>query len=205
MGAGCSCAPEVARPSTGWRRALWIALAVNAVMFVVELGASFTSGSVSLRADALDFLGDSANYVISLAVIGLALQWRSWAALLKGATLVGFGLWVFVSAVLAFSNGAAPEPRTMGVVGFCALVANFGVALLLYRFRDGDANMKSVWVCSRNDALGNIAVMFAAIGVFGTGSLWPDLVVAAVIATLALLGGAQIVRLAVRELRWRVV
>ena len=93
----------------------------------------------------------------------------------------------------------------MGVVGFCALVANFGVALLLYRFRDGDANKKSVWVCSRNDALGNIAVMFAAIGVFGTGSLWPDLVVAAVIATLALLGGAQIVRLAVRELRWRVV
>ena len=185
MGAECCSAPLVAQPSRGWRKALWIALAVNVAMFVTELGASFTSGSISLRADALDFLGDSANYIISLVVVGLASQWRSRAALLKGATLVGFGVWVLASTVMAFFYGVAPEPRTMGIVGLCALVANVGVALLLYRFRDGDANMKSVWVCSRNDAVGNVAVMLAALGVFGTESVWPDLVVAIVIASLA--------------------
>ena len=200
MSAGCCDTPVTAPLNASWRKALWIALAVNALMFAAELFAGFASGSLSLRADALDFLGDSASYIISLTVVGLALRWRARAALLKGVTLLGFGAWVLISAAVAAQHGAAPEPRIMGVVGFFALAANLGVALMLYRFRAGDANMQSVWVCSRNDALGNVAVILAALGVFGTGRVWPDLVVATVMALLALFGGMQIVRVATREL-----
>lgn len=184
-----------------WRRALWIALGVNAVMFAVEFVAGSAADSRSLQADALDFLGDSANYAISLTVASMALVWRARSALLKGLTLLAFGAWVLATAILAFVNGAAPQPETMGIVGAAALIANFGVALLLYRFRTGDANMRSVWICSRNDAIGNIAVMVAALGVFRTGSAWPDLLVAGIMAALAISGGAQIVRHARDELR----
>ena len=184
-----------------WRRALWIALGVNAVMFAVEFVAGSAADSRSLQADALDFLGDSANYAISLTVASMALVWRARSALLKGLTLLAFGAWVLATAILAFVNGAAPQPETMGIVGAAALIANVGVALLLYRFRTGDANMRSVWICSRNDAIGNIAVMVAALGVFQTGSAWPDLLVAGIMAALAISGGAQIVRHARDELR----
>ena len=184
-----------------WRRALWIALGVNAVMFAVEFVAGSAADSRSLQADALDFLGDSANYAISLTVASMALVWRARSALLKGLTLLAFGPWVLATAILAFVNGAAPQPETMGIVGAAALIANVGVALLLYRFRTGDANMRSVWICSRNDAIGNMAVMVAALGVFRTGSAWPDLLVAGIMAALAISGGAQIVRHARDELR----
>lgn len=184
-----------------WRRALWIALGVNAVMFAVEFVAGSAADSRSLQADALDFLGDSANYAISLTVASMALVWRARSALLKGLTLLAFGAWVLATAILAFVYGAAPQPETMGIVGAAALIANVGVALLLYRFRTGDANMRSVWICSRNDAIGNIAVMVAALGVFQTGSAWPDLLVAGIMAALAISGGAQIVRHARDELR----
>ena len=184
-----------------WRRALWIALGVNAVMFAVEFVAGSAADSRSLQADALDFLGDSANYAISLTVASMALVWRARSALLKGLTLLAFGAWVLATAILAFVNGAAPQPETMGIVGAAALIANVGVALLLYRFRTGDANMRSVWSCSRNDAIGNMAVMVAALGVFRTGSAWPDLLVAGIMAALAISGGAQIVRHARDELR----
>ena len=184
-----------------WRRALWIALGVNAVMFAVEFVAGSAADSRSLQADALDFLGDSANYAISLTVASMALVWRARSALLKGLTLLAFGAWVLATAILAFVNGAAPQPETMGIVGAAALIANVGVALLLYRFRTGDANMRSVWICSRNDAIGNMAVMVAALGVFRTGSAWPDLLVAGIMAALAISGGAQIVRHARDELR----
>ena len=184
-----------------WRRALWIALGVNAVMFAVEFVAGSAADSRSLQADALDFLGDSANYAISLTVASMALVWRARSALLKGLTLLAFGAWVLATAILAFVNGAAPQPETMGIVGAAALIANVGVALLLYRFRTGDANMPSVWICSRNDAIGNMAVMVAALGVFRTGSAWPDLLVAGIMAALAISGGAQIVRHARDELR----
>jgi len=184
-----------------WRRALWIALGVNAVMFAVEFVAGSAADSRSLQADALDFLGDSANYAISLTVASMALAWRARSALLKGLTLLAFGAWVLATAILAFVNGAAPQPETMGIVGAAALIANVGVALLLYRFRTGDANMRSVWICSRNDAIGNMAVMVAALGVFRTGSAWPDLLVAGIMAALAISGGAQIVRHARDELR----
>lgn len=184
-----------------WRRALWIALGVNAGMFAVEIAAGAAADSRALQADALDFLGDATNYAISLLVAGMALAWRARAALAKGLALNGLGGWVMITAVLAALGGAAPEPELMGIIGVLALAANTGVAIMLYRFRTGDANMRSVWICSRNDAIGNIAVMAAALGVFGTGTAWPDLIVAAILALLGISGGIQIVQQARRELR----
>lgn len=184
-----------------WRRALWIALSVNFAMFAVEMVAGSAAESRALQADALDFLGDAANYAISLLVAGMALVWRARAALAKGLTLIALGGWVLVTALDAALTGASPESATMGIVGALALAANVGVALMLYRFRTGDANMRSVWICSRNDAIGNLAVMVAALGVFGTGTAWPDLMVAALLATLGIWGGCQIVRQAALELR----
>jgi len=184
----------------GYRRVLWVALAVNLLMFAVEIGAGMVSGSVSLLADAIDFFGDAANYGVSLAVLSLGIVWRARAALLKAASMLAFGVAVLGKAAWAASQGIPPEALTMGVVGVLALAANVGVALLLYRFREGDANMRSVWLCTRNDALGNLAVMAAALGVFGTGSAWPDLAVAAAMGVLALIGGASVVRQARREL-----
>ena len=200
MSAAC-CGPKPdPSASPAWRRALWIALGINALMFAVEIGAGIAADSRALQADALDFLGDAANYAISLAVAGMVLAWRARAALIKGATITLFGLYVIVSAVWAALAHASPRPEVMGVVGFAALAANAGVALMLYRFRNGDSNMRSVWICSRNDAIGNVAVMLAAVGVFGTGSAWPDLVVAAIMAALALSGVVQIIRQARAEL-----
>lgn len=184
-----------------FRRALWIALVLNATMFVVEVGASWTSGSLSLLADAIDFFGDAGNYALSLAVLGMAATVRSKAALFKAACMGGFGLFVLGRAAWNLQAGVAPEAATMGVVGFAALLVNAGVALMLYRFRAGDSNMRSAWICSRNDALGNVAVMLAALGVLGTGSAWPDLLVASVMALLALNGSWIVMQQARGELR----
>lgn len=194
----CSATPAV---DPRYRRALWVALVLNSLMFVVEFGASWTSGAVSLLADSIDFFGDAGNYAISLAVLGMALAARSKAALLKAACMGAFGVFVLGKAAWNLEFGAAPEAVTMGVVGFAALAVNAGVALMLYRFRSGDANMRSVWICSRNDALGNVAVMLAALGVFGTGSAWPDLLVAVVMGGLALAGSWSVFKHARGELR----
>jgi Co/Zn/Cd efflux system component len=167
---------------------------------VIEIAAGAAAGSASLQADALDFLGDAANYGISLGVAGMALAWRARAALVKGATLVLFAMWVLGSVAWHAWLGTLPKAEMMGVVGFAALVANGGVAVMLYRFRTGDANMRSVWICSRNDAIGNLAVLLAAAGVFGTNTGWPDVIVAAIMGGLGLSGGWQIVRLARAEL-----
>lgn len=183
-----------------WRRILWIALIVNAAMFGVEIVMGVAADSRALQADALDFLGDAANYAISLGVAGMALAWRARAALLKAATMLGFGLWVLGSALWGFFAGTAPQAETMGMIGALALAANVFVALMLYRYRTGDANMRSVWICSRNDAIGNLAVLAAALGVFGTGQGWPDLVVAAIMAALAVWGSADVFRQARGEL-----
>jgi Co/Zn/Cd efflux system component len=185
----------------GYRRALVIALVVNAVMFVVEIAAGLSAGSVSLLADAVDFFGDAANYALSLAVLALALHWRSRVAWLKGLAMGAFGIFVIARAGYGLWSGTVPEPVTMGVVGTLALAANLGVAGLLYAFRGGDADMRSVWLCTRNDALGTVAVLAAALGVFGTGSAWPDLAVAAVMATLALLASREVLSRARAELR----
>ena len=183
-----------------WRRVLWLALCINLTLFGVELWAGLASGSVSLLADAVDFAGDAANYGLSLAVMSMALVWRSRAAWVKGASMFGYGLFVVFKGVWAAWQGGVPEAMTMGVVGFVALLANAGVAAMLYAWREGDANMRSVWLCSRNDALANLAVMLAALGVFGTASAWPDLAVAAVMAALALSAGASVMRQARAEL-----
>jgi Co/Zn/Cd efflux system component len=187
--------------SPKWRRALWLALLINAGFFVAEMVAGAAAGSASLQADALDFFGDAANYAISLGVAGMALQWRARAAIAKGGTLLAFALWVIASTAWHAFYGTLPRAEVMGVVGVAALIANGGVAVMLYQFRTGDANMRSVWICSRNDAIGNSAVLLAAMGVFGTGTGWPDVIVAAIMGGLGLWGGWQIVGQARRELR----
>ncbi|WP_342132824.1 cation transporter [Hydrogenophaga sp. OTU3427] len=179
---------------------LWIALVVNFTMFLVEVGAGVQAGSLSLLADAVDFAGDALNYAVSLAVLASALAWRARAAVFKAATMIGFGLYVLGSAVWSVWNGELPQAVTMGAVALLALAANVAVAWMLYAFREGAANMRSVWLCSRNDAIGNVAVLLAALGVFGTGSAWPDLVVASLMATLALHGGWTVLRQARNEL-----
>jgi Co/Zn/Cd efflux system component len=184
-----------------WRRVLWIALIVNAAFFLAEMIAGLAAGSASLQADALDFLGDSANYAISIGVAGLGLAIRARAAVGKGLTLIAFALWVLGSAARHFHTSVVPESDVMALVGIAALVANAAVAVMLYRYRGGDANMRSVWICSRNDAIGNLAVLLAAGGVFGTGSGWPDFVTAIIMIGLGLWGGAQIVQQGRAELR----
>jgi Co/Zn/Cd efflux system component len=184
-----------------YRRVLWVALLLNAAMFVVELVAGAQAGSLSLLADAIDFAGDALNYGVSLAVLASALAWRARAAVVKALSMMGFGLYVLGSALWALWHGRAPDALTMGVVAVLALAVNVGVAVMLYAFREGDANMRSVWLCSRNDAIGNIAVMLAAAGVLGTGSAWPDLLVAGLMAALALQGGWVVLHQARAELR----
>lgn len=205
--AGC-CEHDACASSAGpsvdptWRRALWVALTVNAAMFAAEIAAGFAASSSALQADALDFFANAANYAISLGVAGMGLAVRSRTALIKGLTLLLLGSWVIASAGWrAATGGSAPEADVMGIVGFVALLANAGVALMLFRFRRGDADMRSVWICSRNDAIGNVAVMLAAIGVFGTGTLWPDVAVAAIMAGLSITGGWTIVRQARMEMK----
>ncbi len=183
-----------------FRRVLWIALAVNAAMFAVEVVGGLAAESVSLLADALDFLGDAANYGVSLFVLALAPLWRSRAAFVKGLTMGAYGLFVLGQTAWNALAGIVPEPVTMGAVASLALFANVSVAGLLYGFRTGDANMRSVWLCTRNDVMANLAVMAAALVVLGTGAGWPDFAVAAVIAGLALSAAAQVLRHARREL-----
>ena len=204
MGAECCSHDHSSDPHRGnraYRRVLWIALAINAGMFIVEIGAGLAAGSASLQADALDFLGDAANYTISLFVVGMALRYRAMAALAKGATMGFLGLWVIATVIWHVMHGTLPSAVTMGAVGFVALVANGASFGLLWAYRTGDANMRSAWICSRNDVLGNLAVLLAAVGVFGTGTGWPDIIVAAIMAGLALQGAALVIRHSIGELR----
>lgn len=187
----------------GFRRVLWIALVVNAGMFLVEGASGLLGDSVSLQADALDFLGDAANYGIGLAVLGLTLAQRAKAALVKGVSMGLFGLWVIGSAVHNSLTDAFPRAEVMGAVGFLALIANLAVAVMLYRHRNGDSNRRSVWLCTRNDAIANVAVLLAATGVFASGTAWPDLAVAAVMAVLALSSSYRVISLSIGEMRGR--
>jgi Co/Zn/Cd efflux system component len=203
-GADACCAPpplDLHRDNAGYRRVLWAVLGINATMFLVEIGAGLAAGSASLQADALDFLGDAANYGISLLVVGMALQYRASAAFAKGATMGVFGLWVIGTVVWHALHGTLPSAVTMGAVGIAALLANAASFALLWVYRHGDANMRSAWICTRNDVLGNFAVLLAALGVFGTGTGWPDVIVAAIMATLALQGAVLVIRQSLGELR----
>jgi Co/Zn/Cd efflux system component len=198
----CS-APDPYRGNAAYRRVLWVALGVNAIMFLIEIGAGLAAGSASLQADALDFFGDAANYAISLFVVGMALRYRAMAALVKGTTMGLFGLWIVGTVVWHALHGTLPNPLTMGAVGFVALGANAVSFGLLWAFRGGDANMRSAWICTRNDVLGNLAVLLAAAGVFGTGTGRPDIIVAAIMASLALQGAWLVVRHSLVELHQR--
>ena len=189
------------RGNTGYRRVLWAVLAINAAMFLVEIGAGVAAGSASLQADALDFFGDAANYAISLLVVGMVLRYRALTALAKGTTMGLFGLWIIGTAIWHALHGTLPNAYTMGAIGFAALAANAISFGLLWAYRDGDANMRSAWICTRNDVLGNLAVLVAAAGVFGTGTGWPDIIVATIMASLALQGSWLVVEQSLRELR----
>ena len=186
-----SCCDQAVDPHRGderYRRVLWAVLAINVATFAVEVAAGLAAGSASLQADALDFLGDAGNYAISLFVVGMALRYRAMAAFAKGATMGVFGLWVVGVTAWHAWYGTLPHAFTMGAVGLAALVANAASFGLLWAHRGGDANMRSAWICTRNDVLGNLAVLVAVLGVFGTGTGWPDVVVAAIMAGLALQG-----------------
>ena len=193
---GACCSP----PPVSYRRVLWIALVANITMFGIELLAAIWSGSSALAADAADFLGDSANYALSLGAIALGGAWTSRVALLKGLAMSFYGVAVLGYAGWRAWLGVAPEPLTMGVVGLLALAVNFGVGVMLYRFREGDANMRSVWLCTRNDVIANVLVLIAAVGVFGTATIWPDVGVAAFLAILGLTSGRVVIRQARAEL-----
>jgi Co/Zn/Cd efflux system component len=199
-----SCCEQAADPHRGnesYRRVLWAVLAINAAMFAVEVAAGLAAGSAALQADALDFLGDTANYAISLFVAGMALRYRATAALVKGSTMGVFGLWVVGTVLWHVAHDTLPNAFTMGAVGIAALIANAASFGLLWAYRSGDANMRSAWVCTRNDVLGNLAVLLAALGVFGTGTGWPDIIVATIMAMLALQGAWIVISQSRAELR----
>jgi Co/Zn/Cd efflux system component len=197
----CEQAIDPHRGNEGYRRVLWAVLAINALMFAVEVVAGLAAGSASLQADALDFLGDAGNYAISLFVVGMALRYRAMAAFLKGATMGVFGLWVLGVTTWHAWHGTLPLAFTMGAVGFAALLANAASFGLLWAYREGDANMRSAWICTRNDVLGNLAVLLAALGVLETGTGWPDVIVAAIMAGLALQGAWVVLNQSLAELR----
>ena len=202
MSAGCcNQDPKFDGASKGFRRALWVVIAINATMFAVEMTAGALAGSQALQADALDFLGDSLTYGISLFVLGMSLRVRAIAALLKGLSLAAMGTWVFASTLYQVMVLGLPSAPVMGAVGLLALLANLASVVILIRYKDGDANVRSVWLCSRNDAIGNVAVMLAAGGVLFTGTAWPDLAVAGVMAGLFLWSSVQIVAQSLKERR----
>jgi Co/Zn/Cd efflux system component len=196
-----SCSSQSPPPDHRYRKVLWVALLINFLMFGVELISSLKSGSVSLLADSADFLADAGNYAVSLFVLGMATIWRSRAAYGKGIVMGAFGVLVLARALWIGLGSHVPEAETMGVIGILALGANGAVAFLLYAFRNGDANMRSVWLCTRNDMIANLAVLLAAIGVFGTKAGWPDIVVASIMAVLGLSGAREIIGRARAEMR----
>lgn len=198
---GCSsCAGDLKPVSPGARKALWVALVANGLMFVVEIVGSLRAGSVSLRADAIDFFGDAANYAVTLFVLSMAVTIKAKASMAKGIVMGAFGIWVLVTATYNFFYGVTPHAETMGVLGFLALLTNLGVSVVLFRYRDGDSNMQSAWLCSRNDAISNVAVMLAAVGVFLTHTRWPDLAIAILMASLGLSAAIRVIKLSKSEL-----
>ncbi len=197
----CGTQPKFDGISAGYRRVLWLVIGINVTMFLVEMTAGGLAGSRALQADALDFLGDSLTYGISLFVIGMSLRARASAALLKGVSLGVMGLWIFASTAYEVLVLRVPDAPVMGAVGLLALLANLACVCLLIRYKDGDANVRSVWLCSRNDAIGNVAVMVAGAAVFVTATAWPDLIVAGFMAALFTWSALQIIRQALEERR----
>jgi cation diffusion facilitator family transporter len=203
MSAGCSHHHDAAFDgmSADYRRRLWAVILLNGGMFFVEMFAGALSGSQALQADALDFFADSVTYGMSLAVIGASIRVRAWTAIAKGASLTLMGLWVLGSTAYHTLVLGVPQAEVMGAIGIVALSVNVVSVLILMRYKDGDANVRSVWLCSRNDAIGNVAVMLAAGAVWLTATKWPDLIVAAAMALLFLSSSLQIFRRALQDIR----
>ncbi|MFY0664672.1 MAG: cation transporter [Natronospirillum sp.] len=201
MGHSCGTDAAFDGNSKAYRTALWWVIAINGVMFLVEIAAGALSGSRALLADSLDFFSDTATYTLSLLVLGYPLRVRAMAAMVKGISLVFMGVGVLGFTVWQVFAQGVPEAHIMGWVGLAALLANVASVFILLRYRSGDSNVRSVWLCSRNDAIGNVAVIFAAILVAYTGRAWPDLVVAALMASLFLRSAFLILKQAMSELR----
>lgn len=201
MSASC-CGPKninIKEVNKSFKTVLWIALILNFAMFLLENFQGLLSHSLSLRADAIDFLGDSANYFVTLFVLTSSIKTRATVSLTKAIFMFGFGLWVLIEAIIRFNSETIPNSFTMSWVGVLALAVNGVVAFLLYRFRDGDSNMQSVWLCSRNDAIGNIAVVMASAGVYFYSSKWPDLIVALFMAILSISASLKVLVLVKNE------
>lgn len=188
-----------------YRIILWVVLVINLGMFILEIFSGLISGSQSLLADSLDFFADAANYGISLYVLSKSITLRAKASLIKGYTMGVFGVFVAVSTVYKVFFAVTPKAEIIGAVGFLALAANVFSAFLLYKYRKGDSNRASVWICSRNDAIANIAVIFAGLGVWITNTKWPDLAVAFIIASISLSGAYHIIKKTKKELEVRKV
>lgn len=201
--AGCGCESNVKFDgmSDTYKNVLWVIIAINFVMFIVEMYSSTIADSMALRADALDFLGDTLTYTITLLAIGHSIRWRASAALFKGGLLALIGLWVLGSSLYKILVLGMPNETIMTSVAIMAFTANMISVLLLMRYREGDANIRSVWLCSRNDAIGNLAVLVAAGFVFYFQSPWPDLIVAILMASLFLHSATLILRQAILELK----
>ncbi len=197
---GCAGNPVFDGVDRRYKRVLWTIIFINAAMFTLEISAGKLAGSQALQADALDFLGDALTYGLSLAVIGMSLKVRATAALIKGFSLLAMGIWVFASTAYQFFVLGVPKAEIMGAIGLLALAANLICVLLLMRYKNGDANVRSVWLCSRNDAIGNVAVMAASAAVWYTTSAWPDLFVANIMAALFLRSAQQILIQSWREM-----
>jgi cation diffusion facilitator family transporter len=180
---------------------LQIVLAINAIMFMVEFGAGIFAHSTALLADALDMLGDALVYGLSLYALHRSARWRAAAALTKGAIMGLFGTGVVLEAVMKMVTGIVPQGNVMGVFGMLALIANVSCLVLLMRHRTDDLNMRSTWVCSRNDVIANSGVLLAAAGVALTGTAWPDILIGLLIAGLFLSSAWNVTRDSLTELR----
>lgn len=197
----CCSSNQPIHQSPKYKKALWIVLILNLSMFFVEIVMGIKSGSTSMLSDSLDFLGDSANYLISLIVLPMALSYRAKASMVKGLTMGIFGLFILITTIYRAFYGEIPSYSEMSIVGFLALLVNVSAVLVLLKFRDGDSNVRSVWVCSRNDAIGNVAVILAGIAVYFFQSKYPDLIVAFILAFLALRASQEIIKRAWVEVK----
>ncbi len=182
------------------RRVVQVVLWINSGMFLLEATAGLLSHSTALLADSVDMLGDAIVYGFSLYVIGRGSVWLGRAAMLKGVIMAVFGMVVLAHVVIKTVHGFVPAAEVMGVVGILALAANLICLVLLWQHRGDDINMRSAWVCSRNDVIGNAGVLLAAVAVYLTGSPWPDIVIGLLIATLFIRSAIFIIREASREL-----
>lgn len=203
MSASC-CGPKdinIKEVNKNFKKALWVALILNFSMFILENFQGILSHSLSLRADAIDFLGDSVNYFVTLFVLNSAIRKKAAVSFAKALFMFGFGVWVLIEAVIRFNSNTIPDSFTMSWVGILALAVNASVAFILYKFRDGDSNMQSVWLCSRNDAIGNLAVVLASVGVYYFHSKWPDLIVALFMASLSVSASFKVFMLVKQEFR----